>query len=62
MLNTKQQEFVDYALKVWLLMNLSLLKLKEAIKHFGNKYAYQWLIKNLTIKLVSLYLNSTESE
>ena len=46
MLNTKQQEFVDYAVKKFGTNELSVAELKEANKHFGNKYAPQWLIKN----------------
>ena len=57
MLNTKQQEFVDYAVKKFGTNELSVAELKEANKHFGNKYAPHWLIRMLTIKLVSLYLS-----
>jgi len=46
MLNTKQQEFVDYAVKKFGTNELSVSQLKDANKHFGCKYAPQWLIKN----------------
>ena len=51
MLNTKQQEFVDYAVKKFGTNELSVSELKEANKHFGNKYAPQWLIKNSDYKV-----------
>ena len=51
MLNTKQQEFVDYAVKKFGTNELSVAELKEANKHFGNKYAPQWLIKNADYKV-----------
>ena len=50
MLNTKQQEFVDYAVKKFGSNELTVSELKEANKHFGNKYA-QWLIKNADYKV-----------
>ena len=40
MLNTKQQEFVDHAVKKFGSNELTVSQLKEANKHFGNKYAY----------------------
>ena len=46
MLNTKQQEFIDHAVKKFGSNELTVSQLKEANKHFGNKYAPQWLIKN----------------
>jgi len=51
MLNTKQQEFVDYAVKKFGTNELSVSELKEANKHFGCKYAPQWLIKNTDYKV-----------
>jgi hypothetical protein len=51
MLNTKQQEFVDYATKKFGTNELSVSELKEANKHFGCKYAPQWLIKNADYKI-----------
>ena len=51
MLNTKQQEFVDYAVKKFGSNELSVAQLKEANKHFGCKYAPQWLIKNADYKI-----------
>ena len=62
MLNTKQQEFVDYAVKKFGTNELSVSELKEANKHFGNKYAPQWLIKNDDYKVgKSLFKLPTES-
>ena len=51
MLNTKQQEFVDYAVKKFGTNELSVSQLKDANKHFGCKYAPQWLIKNADYKI-----------
>ena len=51
MLNTKQQEFVDYAAKKFGTNELTVSELKEANKHFGCKYAPQWLIKNADYKV-----------
>ena len=51
MLNTKQKEFVDYAVKKFGTNELSVSDLKEANKHFGCKYAPQWLIKNTDYKV-----------
>ena len=51
MLNTKQQEFVDYAVKKFGTNELSVAQLKDANKHFGCKYAPQWLIKNPDYKI-----------
>ena len=63
MLNTKQQEFVDYAVKKFGTNELSVAELKEANKHFGNKYAPQWLIKNADYKVgKSLFKLPTESD
>ena len=63
MLNTKQQEFVDYAVKKFGTNELSVAELKEANKHFGNKYAPQWLIKNADYKGgKSLFKLPTESD
>ena len=62
MLNTKQQEFVDYAVKKFGSNELSVAQLKEANKHFGCKYAPQWLIKNADYKIgKSLFKLPTES-
>ena len=62
MLNTKQQEFVDYAVKKFGTNELSVSELKEANKHFGCKYAPQWLIKNTDYKVgKSLFKLPTES-
>ena len=62
MLNTKQQEFVDYAVKKFGTNELSVSELKEANKHFGNKYAPQWLIKNADYKVgKSLFKLPTEN-
>ena len=62
MLNTKQQEFVDYAVKKFGTNELSVAELKEANKHFGNKYAPQWLIKNADYKVgKSLFKLPTET-
>ena len=62
MLNTKQQEFVDYAVKKFGTNELSVAELKEANKHFGNKYAPQWLIKNADYKVgKSLFKLPTEN-
>ena len=62
MLNTKQQEFVDYAVKKFGTNELSVGELKEANKHFGNKYAPQWLIKNADYKVgKSLFKLPTEN-
>ena len=61
MLNTKQQEFVDYAVKKFGTNELSVSELKEANKHFGCKYAPQWLIKNADYKVgKSLFKLPTE--
>jgi len=51
MLNTKQKEFVDYAVSKFGTDELTVAQLKEANKHFGNKYAPQWLIKNTDYKI-----------
>jgi hypothetical protein len=62
MLNTKQQEFVDYAVKKFGTNELSVSELKEANKHFGCKYAPQWLIKNTDYKVgKSLFKLPTET-
>ena len=63
MLNTKQQEFVDHAVKKFGSNKLTVSQLKEANKHFGNKYAPQWLIKNADYKVgKSLFKLPTESD
>ena len=63
MLNTKQQEFVDHAVKKFGSNELTVSQLKEANKHFGNKYAPQWLIKNADYKVgKSLFKLPTESD
>ena len=63
MLNTKQQEFVDYAVKKFGTNELTVAELKEANKHFGNKYAPQWLIKNTDYKVgKSLFKLPTEND
>ncbi len=51
MLNTKQQEFVDYAVQKFGTNELTTAELKEANAHFGCKYAPQWLIKNADYKV-----------
>ena len=51
MLNTKQQEFVDYAITKFGKDELTTAQLKEANKKFGCKYAPQWLIKNNEYKI-----------
>ena len=51
MLNTKQQEFVDYAVEKFGTAELTVAELKEANAHFGCKYAPQWLIKNTDYKV-----------
>ena len=51
MLNTKQQEFVDYAIKKFGSNELTTAQLKEANANFGCKYAPQWLIKNADYKI-----------
>jgi len=51
MLNTKQQEFVDYAISKFGKDELTTAQLKEANKKFGCKYAPQWLIKNNDFKI-----------
>ena len=62
MLNTKQKEFVDYAVNKYGTNELSVAELKEANKHFGNKYAPQWLIKNADYKVgKSLFKLPTEN-
>jgi len=61
MLNQKQQEFVDYAKKKFGTNKLTVSELKEANKHFGCKYAPQWLIKNADYKVgKSLFQLPTE--
>ena len=63
MLNTKQQEFVDYAVKKFGSNELTVSELKEANKHFGCKYAPQWLIKNSDYKIgKSLFKLPTEND
>jgi MoxR-like ATPase len=63
MLNTKQQEFVDYAVKKYGSNELTVSELKEANKHFGCKYAPQWLIKNSDYKIgKSLFKLPTEND
>ncbi len=51
MLNAKQQEFITYAYNKFNTAELTVGQLKEANKHFGCKYAPQWLIKNKDYKL-----------
>jgi len=51
MLNTKQKEFVDYAVQKFGTAELTVQQLKEANKKFGCKYAPQWLIKNSDYKI-----------
>ena len=53
MLNTKQQEYVDHAKKMFGKTTLTVAELKKANSKFGCKYAPQWLIKNKTNKLVA---------
>ena len=63
MLNTKQKEFINYAVNKYGTNELSVAELKEANKHFGNKYAPQWLIKNTDYKVgKSLFKLPTESD
>jgi len=62
MLNTKQKEFVDYAVNKFGTNELTVSQLKEANKHFGCKYAPQWLIKNADYKVgKSMFKLPTES-
>jgi hypothetical protein len=62
MLNTKQQEFVDYAFEKFGTAELTTTELKEANAHFGCKYAPQWLIKNADYKVgKSVFRLPTES-
>jgi len=51
MLNTKQQEFVNFALEKFGKSELTVEQLKQANKKFGCKYAPQWLIKNKDYKI-----------
>ena len=51
MLSQKQKEFVDYATKKFNTNELTGSQLKEVNKHFGCKYAPQWLIKNKDFKV-----------
>ena len=51
MLNTKQQQFVDYAVEKFGSNELTIAQLKEANSKFGCKYAPQWLIKNTDYKI-----------
>tara|TARA_E500000331_G_scaffold34359_1_gene28645 strand:- start:562 stop:1785 length:1224 start_codon:yes stop_codon:yes gene_type:complete len=64
MLNTKQKEFVDYAYNKFGKSQLTVDELKTANKHFGCKYAPQWLIKNKDYKvgksLFELPVNGSE--
>jgi hypothetical protein len=63
MLNTKQQEFVDHAVKKFGSNELTVAQLKEANAHFGCKYAPQWLIKNADYKIgKSLFKLPTEGD
>ena len=63
MLTTKQQEFVDYAVKKFGTNELTVSQLKDANKHFGCKYAPQWLIKNSDYKIgKSLFKLPTEND
>lgn len=63
MLNTKQQEFVDHAVKKFGTNELTVMQLKEANKKFGCKYAPQWLIKNTDYKVgKSLFKLPTEND
>ena len=51
MLNTKQQEYVDHAKKMWGKTTLTVDELRRANNKFGCKYAPQWLIKNKDYKV-----------
>ena len=63
MLNVKQKEFVDYAVSKFGTNELTVAQLKEANKHFGCKYAPQWLIKNADYKIgKSLFQLPTEGD
>jgi MoxR-like ATPase len=63
MLNLKQKEFVDYALKTFGTNELTTGQLKEANAHFGCKYAPQWLIKTTDYQVgKSLFKLPTENE
>ena len=63
MLSQKQKEFVDYATKKFNTNELTVSQLKEANKHFGCKYAPQWLIKNADYKIgKSLFKLPTEND
>ena len=63
MLNTKQQQFVDYAVEKFGSNELTVAQLKEANTKFGCKYAPQWLIKNTDYKVgKGLFQLPTESD
>ena len=63
MLNTKQQEFVDHAVKKLGTNELTVSQGKEANKKIGCKYAPQWLIKNTDYKVgKSLFKLPTEND
>jgi hypothetical protein len=63
MLNTKQKEFINYAVKKFGSNELSTSQLKEANANFGCKYAPQWLIKNSDYKVgKSMFKLPTENE
>ena len=63
MINTKQQEFVDHAIKKFGSNELTTSQLKEANAKFGCKYAPQWLIKNTDFKIgKSLFKLPTEGD
>ena len=63
MLNTKQQEFVDHAIKTFGSNELTTSQLKEVNANFGCKYAPQWLIKNNDFKIgKSLFKLPTEGD
>ena len=51
MLNSKQQEYVDHAKKLFGKTTLTVAELKKANSKFGCKYAPQWLIKNKDYKV-----------
>ena len=51
MLNTKQQQFVKYAYEKFGKDVLTKKELVEANKHFGCKYAPQWITKNKDYKV-----------
>ena len=60
MLNTKQQEYVDHAKKMFGNTTLPVAELKKANSKFGCKYAPEWLLKNIDYKLGKLDTNNNK--